>query len=340
MDNYENNNEEYEEYGEAVDETADGSEYAEDEELYSSPAKNRGKTIGIIVGAIAGVAVLVAGVILAITLGGGNNGGDEEEDMPHTHAFGNNWTVVKEATCTEDGERVCYCACGEKQSKVIKASHTEVVDKAVEATCQTKGLTEGRHCSVCGEVLVEQKEINYSNHKYDNDKDANCNICGLLRDVSCKHNRTETIPGREATCTDDGLTEGRKCTDCGEIVVERQVIRAGHKVVIDEAIQATCQSTGLTEGSHCSECGAVIKSQQMTEITPCIFLNGEYIDTSKVYDTSYKDIKCFADLPFVCGEETLGYVSCHHCRTIVVLNVNVVHEYDRDGVCTRCGEHQ
>ena len=37
--------------------------------------------------------------------------------------------------------------------------HTEVVDKAVEPTCTETGLTEGKHCSVCGEVLVEQKVV-------------------------------------------------------------------------------------------------------------------------------------------------------------------------------------
>ena len=37
--------------------------------------------------------------------------------------------------------------------------HTEVVDKAVEPTCTKTGLTEGKHCSVCSAVLVEQKVV-------------------------------------------------------------------------------------------------------------------------------------------------------------------------------------
>ena len=43
---------------------------------------------------------------------------------------------------------------------VIKATgHTVVVDAAAEATATTEGHTEGSHCSVCGEVIVEQKVI-------------------------------------------------------------------------------------------------------------------------------------------------------------------------------------
>ena len=38
-------------------------------------------------------------------------------------------------------------------------THTVVVDAAVPATCTQTGLTEGKHCSDCGEVLVKQTEI-------------------------------------------------------------------------------------------------------------------------------------------------------------------------------------
>ncbi|MBQ7761866.1 MAG: hypothetical protein IJ400_07405, partial [Clostridia bacterium] len=35
--------------------------------------------------------------------------------------------------------------------------HTEEIIPAIKATCQETGLTEGKKCSECGEVLVEQE---------------------------------------------------------------------------------------------------------------------------------------------------------------------------------------
>ena len=37
--------------------------------------------------------------------------------------------------------------------------HVEVVDEAVKATCEKTGLTAGKHCSVCGAVIIAQKTI-------------------------------------------------------------------------------------------------------------------------------------------------------------------------------------
>lgn len=42
---------------------------------------------------------------------------------------------------------------------------------------------------------------------------------------SCEHTHTEvTIPGKAPTCTETGLTDGKKCSVCGEITVPQQVI--------------------------------------------------------------------------------------------------------------------
>ena len=55
-----------------------------------------------------------------------------------------------------------------KQEIIPKKGHTEVIDEEVEATCTKTGLTEGKHCSACGVVLVAQKEILAKGHTYGN----------------------------------------------------------------------------------------------------------------------------------------------------------------------------
>ena len=44
--------------------------------------------------------------------------------------------------------------------------HTEVIDAAVAPTCTATGLTEGRYCSVCDEVLVKQEVVPKATHAY------------------------------------------------------------------------------------------------------------------------------------------------------------------------------
>ena len=49
---------------------------------------------------------------------------------------------------------------------IYKHVHTEVIDAAKEPTCTSTGLTEGKHCSTCGEVFVAQTVIPALGHNY------------------------------------------------------------------------------------------------------------------------------------------------------------------------------
>lgn len=71
------------------------------------------------------------------------------------------WSIIQEADCVNAGKRQHTCEnCGETETKTTAAlGHTVVIDKAVAATTSSTGLTEGSHCSVCGEVLEAQRTV-------------------------------------------------------------------------------------------------------------------------------------------------------------------------------------
>lgn len=201
----------------------------------------------------------------------------EAETEPHVHAFGD-WTTVKEATCTEAGEQKRTCECGEIEMQSINAfGHAEVVDAAIEPTCTETGLTAGKHCSVCNEVLIAQEIINANGHEYTCEviTEPTCTEVGkqVFTCTVCSDNYTEDVPSLGHTevvdaavapaCTETGLTEGKHCSVCDEVFVAQKTLPAlGHTKVTDVAIDPTCTTVGMTEGVHCSVCYVVFVAQQ------------------------------------------------------------------------------
>ena len=134
----------------------------------------------------------------------------------------------EDATCTT--AQTCT-VCGATLKEAL--GHTEVIDKAVDATCTTTGLTEGKHCSVCNEVLVAQNTVAATGHN-------------VVIDSAVA-----------ATCTTTGLTEGKHCSVCNEVLVAQTTVAAlGHTWV-----NATC-----TEAKYCSVC-SVTEGEALGHIT-------------------------------------------------------------------------
>ena len=110
---------------------------------------------------------------------------------------------------------------------ICGCSHShQFKENIVLPTCLTEGYTE--HKCDCGEVVID----NY---------------------VSPLGHEEVVVSGKDATCTNTGLTEGSRCSRCNEVLLEKQEIPLlEHNVVVDESKEPTCTNTGLTEGSQCS----------------------------------------------------------------------------------------
>ena len=74
--------------------------------------------------------------------------------------------------------------------------HTEQTLEAVAPTCTGKGLTEGKKCSACGEILVAQENIPAKGHSYG-----------------------EFVTTKEPSCTEEGAKE--KSCSCGDKITEK-----------------------------------------------------------------------------------------------------------------------
>ena len=64
------------------------------------------------------IALLILSITILLCLVACNQGQNQVPTPEHTHSFGE-WSVSKNATCTEDGVKARYCNCGEKQSESI-----------------------------------------------------------------------------------------------------------------------------------------------------------------------------------------------------------------------------
>ena len=80
---------------------------------------------------------------------------------------------------------------------------------------------------------------------------AVCSVCGEAYGELAAHT-PETVPGKAATCTETGLTEGSKCSVCGDILVEQEAIPALDHDYTD--VEPVWNWNGLTSASASFTC--------------------------------------------------------------------------------------
>lgn len=117
--------------------------------------------------------------------------------------------ITSQPTCTTKGQTTytsnaftnpAFTVQIKTLANIPAAGHTPVKDPAVPATCTETGLTEGSHCSVCGQVLTAQQ-------------------------VTPKAAHTPVVdPAVAPTDTRPGLTEGSHCSVCGAVITAQQTV--------------------------------------------------------------------------------------------------------------------
>ena len=147
----------------------------------------------------------------------------------------------------------------------------------------------------------------------------------LPKGSDCVHANLEVIKGSPATCTADGLTDGTKCVDCGEIITNQTVItKNGHAVEIVKGSPATCTADGLSDSEKCSDCGVVLAEQSVLKAKGHTKVTVKGSPATCTADGLSDGEKC-SDCDFVYVEQT----------TLKALG----HSYN-DGVCSRCGKKE
>jgi len=231
--------------------------------------------------------------------------GEKFNDGSHVHSY---TAVVTAPTCTEGGYTTYTCACGDSYitDETPALGHTEgepVKENENPATCTEAGSYESVvYCSVCGEEMSRETIT-----------------------VEALGHTEEVIPAVEPTCTETGLTEGKKCSVCGEILVAQEEIPAtGHQnTEIRNAKDATCFDAGYTGDTYCLDCGEKIA-------------DGEVIPATGHQNTVVRDA-----VEATCTTE--GYTGdtwCLDCgRRISVGEVipTTGHKWE-NGSCVHCGE--
>ena len=138
-------------------------------------------------------------------------------------------------------------------------SHTLDAGSITKApTCSATGVKTFT-CTTCGATKTET--IAKKDHTYKPATCAapkTCSVCGATSGSSLKHTE-QIIPGKAATCTEAGLTEGKKCSVCEKTLTAQQTIPApGHKpaaAVTENKVAATDTANGSYDTVvYCQQC--------------------------------------------------------------------------------------
>ena len=258
----------------------------------------------------------------------------DNNQAEHTHSYVT--VVTKEATCTEEGEKIVKCeTCGEvfKTEAIAPKGHhwaTKVVTK--EPTCTEEGTAEYT-CDACGEKKTEsiaalghdviETVITEPTCAEAGSKELTCSRCDYKEIVKIpatgEHTWDEGVVTTEPTCGAEG-EKTYTCTVCGEQKTEA-IAKLEHAYGEWEVVKApTCTVYG-SEARICANCGRA---------------------EMRIVDALGHDLQEEVITPATCGEAGEKKVTCSRCdyEEIVEIPATGEHTYGEWEVVTpaTCGE--
>ncbi len=208
-----------------------------------------------------------------------------------------------------------------------------------DATCSSKG-SKHKECITCGEILETE-------------------------DVEMLAHTEKIVEGRAATCSEEGLTQGKKCSVCDAVIIPQDMISALGHSESDWIIDLT--ATADTEGKkhkECTRCELVLfteaiptisvdhvhsgTSWTVTKPATCVETGiislicecGETIDTQITAKTNNHTEETILGKAPTCNEAgTTDGKKCSVCGTITASQMLIApkgHSFI-GGVCTSCG---
>ena len=219
-------------------------------------------------------------------------------------------------TCTTPGVTVFTCSvCGDEFSIETEEAlgHSEVTDLGVDPTCLEDGLSEGKHCSVCNEVIVAQEVL-----------------------PKTGHTASEWIEDIAPTYAEDGHRY-MACTTCSFVIKEE---------IIPSIFTFTLNSDGFTYTlssiGSCTDKTIVIPSTynglSVTVIGVGVFASNKNITSVtlpdsiiRIEDRAFRWCHSLAEINFPDKVTYIGYASFSECKSLTSIeipdSVTVIGEY-------------
>lgn len=190
-------------------------------------------------------------------------------EEPHEHIFAMR-TVVKEASCEEEGSVQYTCHCGETQTESIPAlQHNYRHVETYEPTCQHDGYM--LYQCICNDTRKEVLSMLEHKHIETHRQAATCTAEGyIVYTCKCGDTRQERLSKVEhnftkksttpATCTKEGSI-AYACA-CGAVKTE-SLSKIAHNYQFDSKVESTCCNEGKII-RRCA-CGAT-KTERLSKI--------------------------------------------------------------------------